>query len=217
MSKLLKKELAYTQTGTPYYASPEVWQDKPYELKSDIWSFGCIVYELCALKPPFTANDLSGLYKKVCAGVFERIPAQYSNDLQNVISSLLKLDPKKRPDTEELLANPVVVRCYKGEIETESKEEANGDCLLQTIKYNPKDLKGLKNILPKANYIVQEKEDSESVSRKSIKEEVKTKEEAKSKEEAKNREEVKPKEVAVEKQAEALKPQAEVKKTISIE
>jgi len=40
VSKLLKKDLAYTQTGTPYYASPEVWQDKPYELKSDIWSFG---------------------------------------------------------------------------------------------------------------------------------------------------------------------------------
>lgn len=40
VSKLMKKDLAYTQTGTPYYASPEVWQDKPYEVKSDIWSFG---------------------------------------------------------------------------------------------------------------------------------------------------------------------------------
>lgn len=44
VSKLMKKSLAYTQTGTPFYASPEVWQDKPYELKSDIWSLGCIVY-----------------------------------------------------------------------------------------------------------------------------------------------------------------------------
>jgi NIMA (never in mitosis gene a)-related kinase len=43
VSKLLKKDLAYTQTGTPYYASPEVWQDKPYELKSDIWSFGTLI------------------------------------------------------------------------------------------------------------------------------------------------------------------------------
>ena len=40
VSKLLKKALAYTQTGTPYYASPEVWKDQPYELKSDIWSLG---------------------------------------------------------------------------------------------------------------------------------------------------------------------------------
>ena len=44
VSKLLKKSLAYTQTGTPYYASPEVWRDEPYDNKSDIWSLGCVLY-----------------------------------------------------------------------------------------------------------------------------------------------------------------------------
>lgn len=112
---------------------------------------------MAALRPPFTAHDLSGLYKKVCAGIFDRIPYQYSNDLQAVISSLLKLDPKKRPDTEELLSNSFVHKYYKGTIDVEENEEANTDALLQTIKYNPKDLKGLKNILPKANYIQEEK------------------------------------------------------------
>jgi hypothetical protein len=48
---------------------------------------------MAALKPPFTATDLSGLYKKICAGYFNRIPANYSNDLSKVISSLLKLNP----------------------------------------------------------------------------------------------------------------------------
>jgi len=62
--------MALTQTGTPYYASPEVWKDKPYNSKSDMWSLGCVLYEMAALKPPFTANDLQGLYKKVCAGLF---------------------------------------------------------------------------------------------------------------------------------------------------
>ena len=39
-----QKQMAYTQTGTPYYASPEVWKDEPYDARSDIWSFGCIIY-----------------------------------------------------------------------------------------------------------------------------------------------------------------------------
>ena len=65
VSKVMKKGLAYTQTGTPYYASPEVWQDQPYDMKSDIWSLGCVMYELAALEPPFKAADLQSLYRKV--------------------------------------------------------------------------------------------------------------------------------------------------------
>lgn len=100
VSKLMKKDLAYTQTGTPYYASPEVWQDKPYELKSDIWSFGCILYELCSLKPPFTANSMEGLFRKVMRGVYPKIPAVYSDKLAKVIDSCLKISPAKRPSAK---------------------------------------------------------------------------------------------------------------------
>ena len=49
VSKVAKRGLLQTQTGTPYYASPEIWQDKPYDYKSDIWSMGCVLYEICAL------------------------------------------------------------------------------------------------------------------------------------------------------------------------
>jgi len=58
---------------------------------------------MCAQKPPFTATDLPGLYKKICAGYFNRIPANFSNDLSKIISSLLKQNPNERPSTIELL------------------------------------------------------------------------------------------------------------------
>ena len=65
VSKIATKGLVYTQTGTPYYASPEVWRDEPYDIKNDIWSLGCVLYEMAALKPPFQATDMSILFKKV--------------------------------------------------------------------------------------------------------------------------------------------------------
>ena len=75
VSKLLGHNgLNYTQTGTPYYASPEVWWDEPYGIKSDVWSLGCVVYEMITLKPPFWANNMEGLYKKIIKGQFSPIP-----------------------------------------------------------------------------------------------------------------------------------------------
>ena len=73
-----QKQMAYTQTGTPYYASPEVWKDEPYDAKSDIWSFGCIVYEMCALHPPFEGKNIEVLYKKIKKGKYDKIPDSYS-------------------------------------------------------------------------------------------------------------------------------------------
>lgn len=50
----------------------------PYDHKSDIWSLGCVLYELIALKPPFRAETMEGLFKKILAGKYPRIPQQFS-------------------------------------------------------------------------------------------------------------------------------------------
>ena len=68
VSKVAKKGLLYTQTGTPYYASPEVWKDQPYDSKSDIWSLGCVLYEMITLRPPFRAENMEGLCNRVIKG-----------------------------------------------------------------------------------------------------------------------------------------------------
>lgn len=84
VSKVAKRGFVQTQTGTPYYASPEVWRDEAYNAKSDIWSLGCVAYEMAALKPPFRAQDMEGLFQKVQKGVCDRIPSKYSGDLMQV-------------------------------------------------------------------------------------------------------------------------------------
>jgi NIMA (never in mitosis gene a)-related kinase len=61
-------EKAKTMVGTPYYISPEIIEGKPYSMATDIWSLGVILYELCALKPPFNAESLHFLALKIVKG-----------------------------------------------------------------------------------------------------------------------------------------------------
>lgn len=109
VSKVAKKGLLYTQTGTPYYASPEVWKDQPYGSKSDIWSLGCVLYEMCSLKPPFRANDMNGLYKRVLKGQYPPIDRQYSQELAKVLADMLRVDPKLRPSCQQILELDYVI------------------------------------------------------------------------------------------------------------
>jgi len=150
VSKVAKNNLVYTQTGTPYYASPEVWRDQPYDMKSDIWSLGCVIYEMCALKPPFRANDMQGLYKKVQRGIFDRIPSQYSIDLYNFVSMCLQTKPSMRPSCEQLLSHPIILRNGSELIQVFDSLEENNE-LLGTIKL-PKNIRAIGQQLPKPKY-----------------------------------------------------------------
>jgi Serine/threonine protein kinase len=98
------KENARTMVGTPYYLSPEIIDNKPYSFKSDIWSLGVILYELCALKPPFDAESLPKLAMKIVRGIYNPLPSQYSRELKNLVSMMLVLDPAKRPSVNEILS-----------------------------------------------------------------------------------------------------------------
>lgn len=81
-----------TVVGTPYYMSPEVCESKPYTYKSDVWSLGCVLYELCSLDHPFMADNLLGLVYKIVTEVPKSIPMDYSEELQDIVTQLLTKD-----------------------------------------------------------------------------------------------------------------------------
>ena len=111
LSKILVNDsmYAYTNVGTPYYMSPEQVNEEKYNHKSDIWSLGCIIYEAAALRPPFHAENFLSLAVKINQGKISRIPSRYSDDLWEVISKMLDIDPTKRPSVEDLIQkNPKV-------------------------------------------------------------------------------------------------------------
>lgn len=97
-----------TIVGTPYYLSPEIVQNKPYSFKSDIWSLGIILYEMCALKMPFDASSLPLLSLKIIRGAYNPIPSTYSKDLKNLVNMMLNVDPSKRPNINEILKTPII-------------------------------------------------------------------------------------------------------------
>lgn len=104
---------ATTVVGTPYYLSPEIIQGKPYSFASDIWSLGVILYEMCALKPPFNAGSLAGLGMKIISDPVPPIPSQYSPELGKLLSHLLEKSPAKRPNIKEVLSKQYLISSYR--------------------------------------------------------------------------------------------------------
>ncbi|XP_029065575.1 serine/threonine-protein kinase Nek5-like isoform X5 [Monodon monoceros] len=99
-------ELARTCVGTPYYLSPEICQNKPYNNKTDIWSLGCVLYELCTLTHPFEGNNLHQLVLKICQARVPPISPRFSHDLQSLISQLFEVSPRARPSISSILKRP---------------------------------------------------------------------------------------------------------------
>ncbi|KAM8784584.1 serine/threonine-protein kinase Nek3-like [Rhynchonycteris naso] len=128
-ARLLSSTMAFacTYVGTPYYVPPEIWENMPYNNKSDIWSLGCILYELCTLKHPFQANSWKSLILKICQGSMNPLPSHYSYELQHLIKQIFKRNPSDRPSATTLLSrgilNQLIQKCLPPEIVTEYSKQ----------------------------------------------------------------------------------------------
>ncbi|NXV14165.1 NEK1 kinase, partial [Cepphus grylle] len=103
-------ELARTCIGTPYYLSPEICQNKPYNNKSDIWALGCVLYEMCTLKHAFEAGNMKNLVLKIISGPFPPVSVHYSYDLRSLLSQLFKRNPRNRPSINSILEKNFIAK-----------------------------------------------------------------------------------------------------------
>ncbi|XP_040057970.2 serine/threonine-protein kinase Nek5 isoform X1 [Gasterosteus aculeatus] len=99
-------ELARTCVGTPYYLSPEICESRPYNNKTDVWSLGCVLYELCTLRHPFEGSSLRQLVGRICRGNYNPAPSHYSHDLRLLVTQLFKVNPRDRPSVTSVLKRP---------------------------------------------------------------------------------------------------------------
>uniref|UniRef100_A0A8C2V1J5 non-specific serine/threonine protein kinase n=1 Tax=Chinchilla lanigera TaxID=34839 RepID=A0A8C2V1J5_CHILA len=99
-------EFARTRIGTPYYLSPEICQNQPYNNKTDIWSLGCVLYELCTLKHPFEGKNLQQLALMICQARVAPLPPRFSRDLRSLVPQLFRVSPRDRPSVSSILKRP---------------------------------------------------------------------------------------------------------------
>ena len=111
IAKILNSTSSYAHTfiGTPYYISPELCKDQPYNDKSDVWSLGCVLYELCTLNHPFEGGTQVEIYEKIMTQKFKAISPDYSLELQKMVDLLLEKDEKKRPKMKDILKMKCVI------------------------------------------------------------------------------------------------------------
>ncbi|XP_073681765.1 serine/threonine-protein kinase Nek4 isoform X2 [Garra rufa] len=98
-----QNDMASTLIGTPYYMSPELFSNKPYNYKSDVWALGCCVYEMSTLKHAFNAKDMNSLVYRIVEGKLPQMPSKYDPQLGELIKRMLCKKPEDRPDVKHIL------------------------------------------------------------------------------------------------------------------
>nr|XP_055238626.1 serine/threonine-protein kinase Nek4 isoform X10 [Gorilla gorilla gorilla] len=125
-------DMASTLIGTPYYMSPELFSNKPYNYKSDVWALGCCVYEMATLKHAFSAKDMNSLVYRIIEGKLPPMPRDYSPELAELIRTMLSKRPEERPSVRSILRQPYIKRQISffleaTKIKTSKNNIKNGD------------------------------------------------------------------------------------------
>jgi len=154
-----KKSSIHTQIGTPFYMSPECVDNRKYSFKTDIWSLGCILYELMELKIAFKCNHIGRLLIKIHSGCYNKFnkTAFYATELKNIVINCIQLVEEKRPDTNKLLEHPIFLGSEFSRDFNENTNDLDINVLNESmIPKNPRDFKDVLNKFYKPLKIVKE-------------------------------------------------------------
>lgn len=105
LGRTMDSSRAVTVVGTPYYMSPERIDEASYSFSADIWSLGCLLYELAALRSPFWqegCHDLFSLITVISRCEYTPLPDTFSSALRDLVAACLVRDPTARPQASEV-------------------------------------------------------------------------------------------------------------------
>ena len=159
VSKLTDRNYARTTVGTPYYIAPEVWDNQKYDYKCDLWSLGCIIYELCNKVAPFRGTNFETLRDNIKSGKYNPISQRYSQDLKQIISMMLITNPNKRYSAKELLNTSIIQKRMNYKISNNQNQKF---IFIKPIKL-PENLKDINDILPHERKQMEENDPYESM------------------------------------------------------
>lgn len=161
VAKVLSSTVAFAHTmvGTPYYLSPELCEERPYNIKSDMWALGCVLYEMCTLKHPFDALNQGALILKIIRANYLPVSNTYSADLREMVSLLLMKDYKKRPTTVTLLKRSGMKERAIGL----NIQLPDGCCLYESPILMIKEIKEEEKIIERKPNLLQRQEDKKAI------------------------------------------------------
>ncbi|KAL3666028.1 hypothetical protein V7S43_008821 [Phytophthora oleae] len=116
VATVLSHTLACAQTsiGTPYYTAPEICLGKRYNAKADIWSLGCVLFEMASFLHVFDGRSQRQLFDNIVRGATPQLPAcgglsSIKKELQALVDDMLRKEPRARPSVNQLIRRPIVL------------------------------------------------------------------------------------------------------------
>ena len=97
--------------------SPEQIRGQAVDARADIYSFGCVIFELIAGKPPFSApnpNDLLNKHVSATPPAIETLNRNATTSISKLIRQMLAKNPAERPASmQEVLKQLRTVRFFE--------------------------------------------------------------------------------------------------------